>query len=217
MNINIPAIANQTYTKLKNHPVFSSAYKSALKLLRRNKSPRNRARLIHSEIDKSITKLFKDPLIKAHVQCRSQCSACCYTQVSATEDEAIVLADYIQKRKVKIDFDRLEKQVVAQNSGIEWYKLRYADRRCIFLGDDNLCQVYEDRPSVCRTNYVVSDPIMCDTSDGKLRPLQLLKTFESDMIIAAHFHFSKNSGTLPQMIYNALSQNLARAKEKILR
>lgn len=216
-NINIPAIAYKTYSAFKDHPLFSLAYKRSLKLLRKNKSARKRVRLIHDEVDASIDRVFKDPLVKVHVSCQSQCAACCHTQVSATKDEAIVLGDLIQRKKVRVDLDRLEKQVVAQNNGQEWYKLNYQDRKCIFLDENNLCKVYDDRPSVCRTNYVVSDPSLCDPSDGKTKALQLLKTFEADMIIAAHFHYSKESGILPQMIYEVLSQNLARTKEKILR
>ena len=43
----------------------------------------------------------------------------------------------------------------------------HQDRKCVFLNDQNECTIYDDRPSVCRTNTVLSDPAACSTEDGK--------------------------------------------------
>jgi len=36
---------------------------------------------------------------------------------------------------------------------------------CAFLGDDNRCTIYQDRPLACRTHHVVTDPAECSEWD----------------------------------------------------
>lgn len=186
------------------------------KLIKKNRSPRKRVALIHEHIDMELKDLFRDASVEKHVSCKKGCTACCYTQVSVTEDEALVLAEKV-KKSVRIDFDLLERQAIIGDDPKQWYQLSHEDRRCVFLDDSGSCKVYESRPSVCRTNYVVSDPKYCSTKEGKPQPVNLLKTYRADMVIAAQYTQSKRNGALPSMLVSALSSALAILKSKDLR
>ncbi|MCM2351858.1 MAG: YkgJ family cysteine cluster protein [Bacteriovoracaceae bacterium] len=92
----------------------------------------------------------------------------------------------------------------AKNDSDAFFKIQYEDRKCIFLGDDGACTVYEDRPSVCRTNAVIGDASQCDTSVS-VQPVRLIKTPKSDVAIYAFFENAEASGTLPYMVGKALN------------
>ncbi|MBI2521828.1 MAG: YkgJ family cysteine cluster protein [Bdellovibrio sp.] len=203
----VPAIAAQTYDRCKNDPILNQIWQKMIKALSKLKmtDPIKRARFTHEAVDKSLEETFSNPVVSKYVSCKKGCSGCCYTQVSITHDEATLLAQIAQKKlKNKIDFVRLEKQARTGDNAVDWYKLSYNDRRCMFLDENNECMAYEDRPSVCRTNNVFSPAILCDTRDGIEHPIRLLKTEAADMAIAASFMTAKDSGALPYMLWKTL-------------
>jgi Fe-S-cluster containining protein len=98
-----------------------------------------------------------------HPSCRKGCAHCCYIQVACTEWEAITVLDYMDHIGMSFeesDIQKLENQASAK-SDREY--MVHPDRRCVFLGQDNTCQIYEARPSACRNYFVFSDPEECDT------------------------------------------------------
>lgn len=44
----------------------------------------------------------------------------------------------------------------------EYAKLPLEESKCIFLSDERLCKVYDDRPTACRTHQVLSDKELCN-------------------------------------------------------
>lgn len=163
-----------------------------------------RAKWVHYQIDQHIEQLFKDPVISKHTSCKKSCQACCHSQVSISNDEAELLLKKIVDGVVKIDIDKLAVQKSAGNSAKDWYQIDYKTRACVFLDQAGLCSVYADRPSVCRTNYVVSDPSQCSTENGNLLSQSLLNTYAADMVLSAGYIASKGGGALPRMIWDAL-------------
>ncbi len=200
--MNVPAIAKRTFDQFKNQNEFIGIVKIALDHLRKLTHPIQRAKFIHEAVDEFNTDIFAHPLIQQYSPCKMGCSACCHTQVSVTDDEAILLVEKI-KDGVKIDYDRLKKQMSAKDDDSAYYKLSFEERKCIFLNEEGGCRVYEDRPSVCRTNSVIGESSQCDTSNG-VQKTHLVKTPQSDMIIYASFYHSKSSGALPHMVGKAL-------------
>lgn len=195
--------------------MLGEVYRSARKHLSRVFSPIARAKWAHHQIDYHITQLFKDPVVAKYSACKKGCSACCHSQVSASDDEAQLLAHKIVRGEVSIDIDRLMTQADAGNDASAWYKLSYQQRGCIFLDSNGGCSVYEDRPAVCRTNFAISTAEFCSTEDGIEKPIRLLNTQAADMIIAASFQASKSGGALPVMLWNALqSISLKNTKSK---
>jgi uncharacterized protein len=211
--INFPEIAFRTYEKLKNDFNFSRVTKSIVKRLKKHRNPVKRARLVFRELDFELKELFKDKTIQKLVSCKSGCEACCHTQVSVTQYESDLLA-----RKViagtTIDLDKLAIQSKAKNLAEDWYKLDYATRGCLFLDKEGRCTVYDDRPGVCRTNFVISNPDNCKTDQGGTQPVRLLITHKADMVLMGAFQSSKENGALPFMLYKSLDRLLEEDKNK---
>lgn len=202
--MNVPALAKRTFEELRNQNDFMSIVHSILDRLRMISSPIQRAKLVHKEVDRFNLEVFAHPLVKQFSPCKMGCDGCCHTQVSVTDDEAALLVLKINEG-VSFSKQRLALQMEAENNSEAYYKISYADRRCIFLDDQGACKVYEHRPSVCRTNAVLGEASQCDTSVS-IKPTRLIKTPKSDMVIYASFLFSKSSGTLPFMISKAMKE-----------
>lgn len=196
--MNVPAVAQRTFEDSRDNPELIGLVNLTLEALQKLSSPDQRIELIHSLIDELNTDVFNHPLVQKFSPCKKGCDGCCHTQVSVTEDEAVILARHILNG-LPIDTVRLAAQMATKNNPDEFFKLNYADRRCIFLDQDGACRVYTDRPSVCRTNAVLGSANQCDTS-VKLQPVRLVKTPRADMIIYAQFLFSNKNGSLPNMI-----------------
>jgi len=215
----IPAIACQTFLRCKEHPILGRLWRNVVQTLSLITDSISRAQYIHRLIDEKLAPVVSNPTVEKYVSCKKGCSACCHTQVSVTADEAHLLAILLKQQK-NVDFNKLEMQARSQDDAASWYRLSFDQRSCIFLKSDQTCSVYENRPSVCRTNYAFNPSILCDTRDGVEHPLRLLKTEEADMVIAASFVEAKDAGALPFMVWKALLQlNQARkksyAKEKL--
>ncbi|EQC50164.1 flagellin N-methylase [Bacteriovorax sp. BSW11_IV] len=103
-----------------------------------------------------------------------------------------------------IDLKRLYIQSEAQNDDVKWFKTPYDIRRCVFLNNKNECSIYENRPAVCRTNMVMSDPSDCATMDGKQRPIRLINTDKANMAIMAGYTVARTGGTLPYLLWKTL-------------
>ncbi|WP_417336039.1 YkgJ family cysteine cluster protein [Halobacteriovorax marinus] len=177
-----------------------------IKKLRKLSSPARRARLVHKEINKRVESLFKDPAVAKNVSCRQGCSACCHTQVSISDDESQLLKKLIDNGH-EIDIEKLKRQSKASKSSSTWYRLSYEERACIFLDKNKSCSIYEHRPSVCRTNYVVGDPSDCSTEDGLEKSVRLLNTHEADMALMAGFSQCEENGAMPDLLYSLLEGN----------
>lgn len=215
--MNLPAIAKQTYDQLREQASFSKITDFIIHHLKKISSPLERARFVHHVVDDYNKKIFSHPLVQQFSPCKAGCTGCCHTQVSITEDEAHLLASLIDGG-VKIDYARLQKQMKAGNESNEFFKLSYSDRRCVFLGSDSLCQVYNDRPSVCRTNSVLGEAEQCSTENGvkEGQTLRLVKTAEADMAIVGSFMAANSGGALAHMLGKILfsAQSKPKAKKK---
>ena len=126
----------------------------------------------------------------------------------------MLYAKKIIDNEVSVDLKRLIQQARAGNDADKWYKIPYQIRKCVFLGDENQCRIYKDRPMVCRSNNVLSDPENCKTEDGKEKPIRLLKTIKANMAIIAAFSLSSVNGALPFMLWNILEKTSRKEKDK---
>lgn len=200
--MNVPGIVKKTFDELRDLPEFKAIYDLVLEGLSKLSSPMDKARFVHQSVDQLTVDIFSHPIVRDLSPCKLGCTACCHTQVSVTEEEALLLVNNIHGG-VEIDKSRLELQMKVKNDHEAFYKLSYVDRKCIFLDQNGGCKVYEDRPSVCRTNAVLGSPSQCDTTHG-IQPIRLVKTPLADMAIYGHFSSSNSSGTLPYMVGKVL-------------
>lgn len=200
----VPAVAKRTFNELSSRPEYMAITQFILEKISRISSAIKRAKFIHQTIDDYNQKVFSHPLVLEFSPCKLGCSACCHTQVSVTADEAQLLAQRVQEG-VEIDMQRLASQSRCGNDSSAFYQLSYEERKCVFLDDSGACNIYEDRPAVCRTNAVLGEPSQCETTQGG--QLRLVKTAEADMAIYAAYLFSHDSGALPLMLNQALQAN----------
>lgn len=199
-------MAAKTYQRFRNDLHMLKITNEVMKRLKKISSPIKRARYVHKEVNKKLSALFQDPVVQKHISCRKGCSACCHTQVSISDDEASLLAKIVQNG-LKIDMEKLKDQSRVSKSASQWYSLSFEKRGCVFLDENKECSIYNDRPSVCRTNHVIGDPQNCSTQDGEVRSVQLLNTFEADMAIMAGFGSCKENGALPNMLLDQLTKS----------
>ncbi|MCB0384155.1 MAG: YkgJ family cysteine cluster protein [Bdellovibrionales bacterium] len=135
-------------------------------------------------------------------RCSSGCSACCSWKVDVTEDEAEILAEAVRTGSVKIDLDHLNSVSQYSDDSRVW-KTPSHTTRCVFLGEDRSCQVYEMRPLSCRKCLVDSDPRNCsDPAQDKINPILVP---ELELLISLAWSLSSGRvNTLPLMLKERL-------------
>lgn len=179
-----------------------------LRALRIQTSPIKRAKIFHELVDDFVKEMTTHPLIIEHSGCQKGCAACCHTEVSVTPDEAELLALRV-KDGVSIDWSKLHLQKTQIEEGKNFYQIPYELRSCVFLGEENQCRVYDDRPSVCRTNMVIGNSDQCSTKDGEMKEMRLVKTEKADMAIIAGFMTAPNENDLlPSLVWKVLNREV---------
>lgn len=109
-------------------------------ILLRMVDPKLRIKTVHAFMDKATKEDLKDQ----KVSCRRGCAFCCRQEISIFKEELEIILEIIKERGLKgLNFDN------------GW---------CAFLDKETKdCTIYEDRPIVCRSYFVLSDPKFCDT------------------------------------------------------
>ncbi len=133
------------------------------------------------------------------ISCKAGCAFCCYVQVTITSDEAKALIEWSKENDIRINYERLQKQAQAGDDSIKHVELKFADRKCVFLGDDNLCRVYEHRPGSCRKYMVSGDPKECDTEINPGGQVLNFIDVYAEMMVSGAFN-AVESGPMAQMI-----------------
>lgn len=157
-----------------------------------------RAGMVHGVIDSDL----KEFSIDSH-SCRKGCAHCCHLEVTITQDEAVMLAAKVNSG-VEVDLDRLRQQAsipaLMDGGDSAWSGLPAQDRRCVFLGVDNLCRIYEARPAACRKYLVNTPPKDCEDPKGNSAVLSNLST---EIEVSAAYNLGP-IGSLPKLLLEAL-------------
>lgn len=94
------------------------------------------------------------------LQCGEGCAHCCYTGVALTQMEWDGILNLVQEKGIDLEevIERSQKtirkvrEVLKSNKNLEqvdWHNL-VINQPCPFLGEDQACTIYEDRPLDCR-------------------------------------------------------------------
>jgi Fe-S-cluster containining protein len=136
-----------------------------------------RARALHLMVEEEMAQ--ED---KIKVSCSKGCSACCHFEVEVTNYEADILAEIAQStRPINRDALRIQSHRKVQDKA--WLKgIHDFTNRCVFLGDDKACSIYESRPVMCRRHSVTSPPLNCETQNA---PIGLRFFPRVDLLISA--------------------------------
>ncbi len=152
----------------------------------------DRATVLHRLVDRELA-----PAAQFPITCRKGCTGCCHYEVEVTVDEAEILADLVRAGYV-IDKGRLRRQASRERKSPEWMQFGHPDNRCVFLGDDGGCGIYEQRPAICRKHLVTSPAEACTTAGGQVVPIQLLLV---EILLSAAL-------SLPQVSFASMSKML---------
>jgi Fe-S-cluster containining protein len=155
-----------------------------------------RATALHQMMDRELKAAAGLP-----VSCREGCSGCCHYEVEITQDEAELLKLIVQDG-FPLDRDRLEEQASRERQGPEWKRFGSPQNRCVFLGKTGACQVYEDRPAICRKHLVTSPARACTTAGAAVAPVQVIMA--EILLSAATSLEGATVGSLPKMLRAAL-------------
>lgn len=100
------------------------------------------------------------------ISCRAGCGFCCHQPVFTSHTEFETIREHLATEGRKIKRDVLMNQKENTHDGV--YKtIPVNERRCVFLGDNQSCTIYEVRPLTCRRHNVYSSPEHCKSGATK--------------------------------------------------
>jgi len=139
---------------------------------------------------------------KKDIQCKTGCTACCFIDVSISEDEAAIIVNYCCDNGIAINREYLEKQAAV---GRKTYSPL---SRCVFLKEDNLCSIYPVRPIACRKHWVKTDPSLCDFSNNVINQVGGYFDINTEILASAILN-AENTGTFEKMLLDELKKEKA--------
>ena len=125
--------------------------------------------------------------VSGHMSCSAGCAACCRMMVGVTRGEGEILRERVDREPVGERKDRWRTGLLARTGTLLSLEGSADPSRplstlsdmlatceayegkglyCPFLGADRLCEIYEDRPLMCRICWTLTDPRDCDPGEG---------------------------------------------------
>lgn len=144
----------------------------------------------------------------AQITCKKGCSFCCNIQVMVSEDEGALLYGEAKKLGV-IDVERLTEQAAW---GVSDYPKNYSSgkSRCVFLGEDGACRIYEDRPLACRSYMVVSPAENCNPAT----PITVSVLASLDVAVFESAALNLSDDNKPRTLPGEILSNLMKEENK---
>lgn len=115
-------------------------------------------------------------MYKEQIQCKPKCTACCSRMLPITIAEALVMHEYLLKKKqwIEVREKAKEQAKMAKNANmVTWTKMNI---KCPVLSEEGLCRAHLVRPALCSVHFVKSDPRACDpwaTSNYRYNPVDM--------------------------------------------
>lgn len=164
--------------------------------LREFRAGPERAQVLHVLLDREM-----GAAASLEISCRRGCAGCCHYEVEVTGDEAELLAALVAGG-LPVDRARLARQAARERKSPEWSRHGHPDNRCVFLGEDGACRVYEHRPAICRKHLVTSPAAACTETDGAVAPVRVLL---AEILVSAALSLEGTTfASLPKLLLAAL-------------
>ena len=177
-------------------------WRDQYKKLRITHDPIRAAYIYQQEVDRSM-EAYKKGKYGPQIKCAKGCSFCCYQHVSVSQDEAMLIREFLEEDKVSYNEQLMKAQL---GKGEHEYKtLAFKDKRCMFLNDKGECGIYEVRPCACRKHVVLSDPKECSVEefpDG----LVLKGLDVTSELITSGMYNATSGGSMADMVHKALQE-----------
>jgi Fe-S-cluster containining protein len=160
------------------------------------------ARATHAAMDVVLERDRQKDGDSSGIRCGKGCSHCCHEPVEIWAHEAALLVAIARAAGMTLDRTRLERQ--SRYNAENWRQQSVQDRACGFLGADGACTVYEFRPNVCRKLLVVTDPALCDTSNGQPDSVGRWFSWEAELMESAALEMF-GASVMPKALLAALN------------
>ncbi|SDU19434.1 Putative zinc-or iron-chelating domain-containing protein [Verrucomicrobium sp. GAS474] len=181
-------------------------YRQYLDLLQSVAPGAPRGRLLHRLMDQEVAEAAHVP-----VSCRKGCAGCCHYEVEVTSDEGALLGEIVQ-RGYPIDRERLARLAARERRDPEWLKLAISENRCVFLGEDRACGIYENRPASCRKHLVTSPAALCTLVGESVIPVPLLS---AEILMTAALNIEGTGcASLPKMVQAAMRDDEGKVEDR---
>lgn len=159
------------------------------------------SRGLHRDAERLLKAGKERAQIDDEIRCESGCAHCCHLAVAIAEPEAHELLEAAAAKGIVIDQARLTRQAQYKTDQ-SWLDQTHEERRCVFLGQDNRCQVYEARPLACRKYFSVAPPELCNIDRYPKRQIPIWYDVHTEMLAtAAMTQFE--TGFLAEMLLHA--------------
>ena len=154
--------------------------------------------MLQREIDSHVT---------SEISCRAGCAHCCNQKVSATDEEAELIASYVDENQIFINEGRLRLQANYGENEDFWRDSTSKVKRCAFLNDKNSCKIYSVRPMSCRKYLVTSQPTFCASEPDRVEHFVVP---EAELMTVATWAASRDRGNkiglLQKKVYEKLQK-----------
>ncbi len=166
---------------------------------------KNRAHMFHDLTDRALKSLIERDKRLGYPPpfCRKGCSNCCHEPVYCTSDEASEIHDYCRKHGVRIDNEKLLRQLrhmefdsaMDHTGATTWNDQKTEDQSCVFLNPtDKSCDIWPARPLVCRVHLAEETDLYCAPHNGAENPrAQGINYIESSYILTVVFTIHRDS------------------------
>lgn len=169
---------------------------------------RKRLAVLYRELDQELADQARRA--SAPPSCRRGCHECCHLRAVIADMEAQALVQHVRERQGDEALERLRLACAEQLRRFghltdrEWFARGV---RCVFLGEDGGCTVYEMRPVACRAHLVASDPRLCSHTTPGAVTVQIVTTKATDRFAARLVkRGAKWRGPLPYALLIAMGQ-----------
>lgn len=151
-------------TLTKRSDILKKAYDLAIDILKTGGKNKDTALLLTQNLYKFgeglVEKIERQKRINLKIDCKIGCSFCCYSRVSLTPVEAVLISDFIKQNYSLKKTDALLKRatnnlrLIHGKSEEERIHL-WGKTPCIFLHEET-CSIYNVRPIICRAWHSLS-------------------------------------------------------------
>ena len=191
-----PLVRDLTYSNVRGETftLFPSLYRDSLAALGRIEERIGEAkdRISPGEALSMLREIYRivdrvGESVSGHMSCSAGCAVCCRMMVAVTRGEGEILRDRVDREPEGERKDRWRTGLLARTETLLSMEGSSDPSRplstlsdmlatceayegkglfCPFLGADRLCEIYEDRPLMCRICWTLTDPRDCDPGEG---------------------------------------------------
>jgi len=97
------------------------------------------------------------PEVIQNSTCKKGCHYCCHDEIFTTKTETNNIKAFIKKNKIKYNKNTMRHQAAKGYENLSW-----KEKKCAFLSPQGTCNIYTERPLICRNHMSMDNPEKCN-------------------------------------------------------